>query len=270
MNPNPTPSADTLARYFSLASKAALVTGASGGIGRALAVGLAGAGAAVALHGRSEAHLAETAAAVRQVGGTPVTLTADLNDPAACASLIDNAVARLGRLDILVNCAGMNRRKPIAEMTGDDYDTIMNVNLRSPYFLSRAAREVMRTRGGGKIVHVASLTTFIALAGTSIYGMSKAALAQLAKTQAVEWAGENIQVNCLAPGFIATPLTEGPLWNNEKRRKWLLGRIPAKRPGRPDDMVAAVLFMCGPGSSYLTGQTITVDGGFLAGGSWDD
>ena len=164
----------------------------------------------------------------------------------------------------------MNRRKPIHDVTHDDYDTIMNVILRSAYLLSRAAHAIMRSHGGGKIVHVASLTSFIGLGGTSVYGMSKAALAQLAKTQAVEWAKDNVQVNCLAPGFIATPLTEGPLFGDPKRRDWILGRIPAKRPGRPDDMVAAVLFMCGPGSSYLTGQTIAVDGGVLAGGSWDD
>ena len=267
---------DALARYFSLAGKAALITGASGGIGRALAVGIAGAGAGVALHGRSEAHLAETAAAVGEArgaaGASPATvsLTADLADPAACATLVQDAAAKLGRLDVLVNCAGMNRRKLITDVPDDDYDTIMAVNLRSAYFLSRAAREVMRPAGGGKIIHVASLTSFIALGGTSVYGMSKAALAQLAKTQAVEWAKDNIQVNCLAPGFIATPLTEGPLLNDPKRRAWITGRIPAKRPGRPDEMVAAVLFMAGPGSSYLTGQTIAVDGGVLAGGSWDD
>ena len=265
----PSPS-DTLGKYFSLAGKAALVTGASGGIGRALAVGLAGAGAAVALHGRSESQLEETAAAVRAAGGTGVTLTADLNDPAACDDLVRATGGKLGRLDVLVNCAGMNRRKPIEAVTADDYDTIMNVNLRSAYLLSRAAREIMVGHGGGKVVHVASLTTFIGLGGTSIYGMSKAALAQLARTQAVEWAKDNIQVNCLAPGFIETPLTRGPLFGDEKRRNWILGRIPAKRPGRPDDMVAAVLFMCGPGSAYLTGQTVAVDGGVLAGGSWDD
>ena len=135
---------------------------------------------------------------------------------------------------------------------------------------SRAARVEMKRQGGGKVVHVTSLTSSMGLAGTSVYGMTKAALAQLAKTQAVEWAADNIQVNCLAPGFILTPLTERPLWGDEKKRAWLLGRIPAKRPGTPDDMVAAVLYMAGPGSSYLTGQMITVDGGVLAGGSWDD
>jgi NAD(P)-dependent dehydrogenase (short-subunit alcohol dehydrogenase family) len=259
-----------LDKYFSLKGKVALITGASGGIGRALAVGLAGAGAKVALHGRNVEQLDETAREVTSAGGESVNLVADLVKPEWCGRLVEDCVAKLGRLDVLVNCAGMNRRKRLDAVTEDDYDTIMAVNLRSAYFLSRSAREVMKRQGGGKIVHVASLTSSIALAGTSVYGMTKAALAQLAKTQAVEWAADNIQVNCLAPGFILTPLTEGPRWNDAKKRAWLLGRIPAKRPGLPDEMVAAVLLMAGPGSSYLTGQMITVDGGVLAGGSWDD
>src|SRR4051812_21775557 len=138
-----------LDRYFSLAGKAALVTGASGGIGRALAVGLAGAGASLALHGRSETQLAETARAVEAVGREPAILTADLDDPASCDRLIGEALAAFCRLDVLVNCAGMNRRKPIDQVTGEDYDAIMTVNLRSAYFLSRAAREAMRGQGGG-------------------------------------------------------------------------------------------------------------------------
>lgn len=261
---------NTLEHYFSLAGKTALVTGASGGIGRALAAGLAGAGAAVALHGRSEEQLAEAKRGIESSGGRAITITADLNDPASCERLIADAHQALGRLDVLVNCAGMNRRKPIEQVPAEDFDTIVNVNLRSVYFLSQAAHPIMRRQGGGKVVHVASLTSSIALAGTSVYGVTKAALAQLAKTQAVEWAKDNIQVNCLAPGFIRTPLTEASVWGDERRRRWLMGRIPAKRAGEPEDMVAAVLFMAGPGSSYLTGQMITVDGGVLAGGSWDD
>lgn len=265
----PEPPAHGLDRYFSLAGRSALVTGASGGIGRALAVGLAEAGATVAVHGRSEANLADTAAAIAAVGGRSITLPAELADRAAADRLIADAVAALGRLDVLVNCAGMNRRMPIADFNEADYDLIMQVNLKSLYDLSRAARAVMKEQGGGKIVHVASLTSFIGLANTSVYGMTKAAVAQLTKTQAVEWAADNIQVNALAPGFILTPLTEA-LWADPKRLAWLKGRVPAKRLGHPDEMVAAVLFMAGPGSSYLTGQTIAVDGGALAGASWDD
>ena len=261
---------DYLHRVFGLAGKTALVTGASGGIGRALAAGLAGAGAVVAIHGRSETQLAETKSQIESEGSRAVAFTADLAVAGEPERLISEVHAALGRLDVLVNCAGMNRRKPIEAVPPEDFETIVNVNLRSVFFLSRAAHPIMRAQGGGKIIHVASLTSSIALAGTSVYGMTKAALAQLAKTQAVEWAKDNVQVNCLAPGFILTPLTEGPLFGDPARRRWILGRIPAGRPGTPQEMVAAVLLMAAPGASYLTGQTITVDGGVLAGGSWDD
>jgi len=263
-------SLSSLDKYFSLSGKAALVTGSSSGIGRALAIGLAGAGATVMVHGRSEEQLAETQREIAAVGGASQAITAELNEQASYSRLVQETRERLNRLDILVNCAGMNRRKPIEEVTEADFDLVMNVNLRSVYFLSQAVHPIMRDQRGGKIIHVASLTTFMGLGNTSVYGITKSALAQLAKTQAVEWARDNIQVNCLAPGFIVTPLTEKSLWQDAKKSGWMLSRIPARRPGKPDEMVAAVLYMAGPGSSYLTGQTIAVDGGVLAGGSWDD
>jgi len=263
--------ASYLERLFGLHGRSALVTGASGGIGRAIAVGLAAAGATVGLHGRRQEQLRETQLRVESVGGKSVLLPAELDDDQACRRLIDEAYAAFGnRLDILVNNAGMNRRKPVAQVPPEDLTAIVNVNLRAPYVLSQAAHPLMRRQGGGKVIHVASLTTFIGLGGTSVYGMTKAAIAQLAKTQAVEWAKDKIQVNCLAPGFILTPLTETSLWQDPAKKAWLLGRIPARRPGAPEDMVAAVIYMASAGSAYLTGQTIAVEGGVLAGGSWDD
>lgn len=261
---------DVLKELFGLEGKAALVTGASGGIGRALAVGLAGAGATVALHGRSEEQLAETRKEVEAIGGKCFVTPGDLRGVEQCKQLIASAHKTLGRLDVLVNCAGMNRRKPAVEMTQDDFDTIVDVNLRAVFFLSNAAHPIMKAQGGGKIIHVASLTTFIGVGTTSVYGVTKAGVGQLTKTQAVEWAKDNIQVNGIAPGFIRTPLTEKAVWQNPQRAKWLLDRIPAKRGGTPEDMMSTVLLMAGPGAAYLNGQTIAVDGGFLAGGSWDD
>lgn len=260
----------TIEALFSLTGKTALVTGASGGIGRALAVGLAGAGATVGLHGRSEVQLSETAAEIARNGGKSALLIADLKDREACAGLIGAAKSALGRLDILVNCAGMNRRKPIRSVSDDDFDTIVDVNLRAPFFLSQAAQPVMKAQGGGKIIHIGSLTCFVGLGHVSVYGVTKSALAQLTKTQAVEWAPDNIQVNCLAPGFIKTPLTDVSLWQKDHQREWMLSRTPAKRPGTPEDLIGATLFMAGAGSAFFTGQTITVDGGVLAGGSWED
>ncbi|MBV9850859.1 MAG: glucose 1-dehydrogenase [Armatimonadetes bacterium] len=258
-----------LNRLFSLEGKAALVTGASGGIGQALAVALAGAGARVGLHGRAMAALEATRSQVVQEGGEAILLPAELSGVDACRQLIRDAHAALGRLDVLVNCAGMNRRKPIAEVTADDFDAILAVNLRSAFFLSQAAHPLMRAQGGGKIIHIGSMTSFIGLGTVSVYGLTKSALAQLTKTMAVEWAPDNIQVNCLAPGFIRTPLTETSVWADPHKRQWWLDRIPARRAGVPEDLVGAALLLASPASDYLTGQVLAVDGGFLAGGSWE-
>jgi NAD(P)-dependent dehydrogenase (short-subunit alcohol dehydrogenase family) len=257
-----------LERLFSLEGKTALVTGASGGIGRALSVALAEAGAVVGLHGTNEERLEETRRCVEEAGGQSVVLTADLRFLESCRQLIAEAHAALGRLDILINNAGMNRRKPLVEFTEDDYETIMAVNLRSVFYLSQAAYPLMAAQGGGKIIHIGSMTTYLGFATVGIYGMTKSAVAQLTKTMAVEWAKDNIQVNCLCPGFIKTPLTASAQWANPHRARWILERVPARRPGYPEDLVGMTLLLASPASDFVTGQVIAVDGGFLAGGSW--
>jgi NAD(P)-dependent dehydrogenase (short-subunit alcohol dehydrogenase family) len=253
-----------LTRLFSLEGKVALVTGASGGIGGVLAVALAEAGATVVVQGRRVEELEKVRREIEQRGGTATVLAADLGDATACKDVIAKTIARLGRLDVLVNCAGMNRRKTIADVTEDDFDTIMNVNLRSVFVLCHEARAAMRKQGGGKIINVGSITSTYGLGGVSVYGISKSAMAGYTAALAAEFAPDNIQVNCLAPGFILTPLTEKPIWQDPVRSKWLLDHIPAKRPGTPDDLVGTALFLASPASNYLTGQLITVDGGFLA------
>lgn len=255
---------DILRRLFSLEGKVALVTGASGGIGRILATSLAQAGAAVAVQGRRGAELSQVKGEIEQAGGRALVLTADLVDAANCGVLVEETVGALGRLDVLVNCAGMNRRKPIEQVTGDDFDTIMNVNLRAAGVLCHAAHPVMKDQGGGKIINIGSITSTYGLGTVSVYGLSKSAMVDLTYNLASRWAKDNIQVNCLAPGFILTPLTEKPIWQDPKRRAWLQARIPAGRPGTPDDLVGVALLMASPASAYLTGQLITVDGGFLA------
>lgn len=263
-----TQQASLLERLFSLEGKIALITGAGGGIGRVLAVALAEAGATVALHDLAAERLTATVDAIRMVGGQAVPFVADLAEVAACQQLITEVHQAFGRLDILVNCAAMNRRKPIATVTQDDFDTIVAVNVRSIYFLSQAARVMMQAGGGGKIIHIGSINSFYGLDTVSVYGLTKGALAQLTKVMAVEWAEDHIQVNCVAPGFMDTPLSK-PVWADERKAHWLRSRIPARRPGLPDELVGVVLLLAGPASSYLTGQTLVVDGGFLAGGSWE-
>jgi NAD(P)-dependent dehydrogenase (short-subunit alcohol dehydrogenase family) len=258
-----------LDRLFSLRGKAALVTGASGGIGRALAVGLAEAGATVAVHGRNTHELNETCRQIEAAGGRALPFTAVLRDVEPNRNLIDDVRRATGRLDVLVNCAGMNRRAPLSEATADDFDTIMAVNLRSAFLLCQGAQPVMKCQGGGKIVNVGSLTSLWGVGGVGVYGMSKMGMASLTRTLAAEWARDNIQVNCIAPGFILTPLTEKGLWQDPVRRKWILDRVPANRPGTPQDMVGTTLLLSSPASDFLTGQIIAVDGGFLAGGWWE-
>ena len=259
----------TLERLFGLSGKVALVTGASGGIGSALAHGFAGAGAHVALHGTRAEKLEPLKVEIEAAGGKASVHVSDLSaGRTACDALIASVLETCGRLDVLVNNAGTNRRMPAEEFSDDDYAAILAVNQEAVFKLCQAVHAPMKSQGGGKIINIGSMTSFVAIGTVGVYGMTKAAVAQLSKTLAVEWAKDNIQVNCLAPGFIETPLTATAQWANPERRAWLLTRIPAYRPGTPEDLVGLALLMASPASSYLTGQVIAVDGGFLAGQSW--
>jgi|DewCreStandDraft_1066081.scaffolds.fasta_scaffold02258_9 NAD(P)-dependent dehydrogenase (short-subunit alcohol dehydrogenase family) len=259
---------ESLCHLFDLGGRAALVTGGSGDIGRTLGRALAAAGADVALNGTSPERLDSARRFVAQPGVRVETFRADVADPEEARRLVEAVCEAFGRLDILVNCAGINIRKPILEVTPEDYEAVMGVNLRGAYFASQAAARVMIRQGGGKIIHIGSLSAEIGLPEISVYGIAKAGLQQLTRIMAVEWAPYNIQVNCLAPGFFRTRLTEGPLWGNERRRRWLESRIPMGRPGQPEELVGALLLLASDASSYITGQTIWVDGGVLAGSEW--
>lgn len=252
---------------FSLDGRVALVTGASGGIGRELARGLALAGALVAINGRSAAKLEQLQQLVRDQGGQAEMFPADVGDLAALPALVEAVKQRFGRIDVLVNCAGTNYRQPIATVTPEVYDQIMATNLRGVYFLTQAVAGLMVAQNGGKIINIGSLTSHIGLQDVSVYGMTKSALAQITKTMAIEWAAHNIQVNCLCPGFIATELT-APLWDDPERSRWMLERLPIKRPGLPADLVGMTIYLASRASDYMTGQTVYVDGGFLAGSQW--
>lgn len=256
-----------LERLFSLKGKSVLLTGASGGIGQVLAVALAEAGATIGVHGRDEARIQKTCDLVEAAGGQAVPLTGDLSRVDDCHDLVTRANEGLGRLDILINCAATNRRKPIVEVTEDDFDAVMAVNLRSIYFLSQAAYPLMREQGGGKIIHIGSINIFYGLDTVSLYGLTKGGMAQLTKVMAVEWAQDNVQINCVTPGYFLTALSR-PLWEDEKKARWFRSRIPVRRPGQPDELVGTILLLASDASSYINGQNIVVDGGFLAGGSW--
>jgi NAD(P)-dependent dehydrogenase (short-subunit alcohol dehydrogenase family) len=261
-------------RAFDLTGRVALVTGASRGIGRAIAVGLAQAGAQVVLVSRDQA-------ALDAVAGEITAATADHERALAVAAdvsrldenqrMVDAAVRRFGGLDVFVPVAGVNRRKRLLEMEPEDYDFITGTNLRGLYFGCQAAVKAMLPRGerpNGKLITIGSLTSLQGVApGLSVYAATKGAVAQLTKQLAVELAPERIQANCIAPGFILTDLTRA-FWGTEPRRSWVLGRVPTGRFGEPDDLVGAAIFLASAASDYVTGQVLAVDGGFLAGSDW--
>jgi len=252
-----------------LDGRVALVTGSGGGIGRTLAIAFMQAGAQIALHDRSEDQLGTARALLDEVGGGYRTFVADLASVEECRRLIGEVQEAFGRLDILVNCAGIPYRGSILEATPEGFDRIVAVDQRAPFFLSQAAHPIMKAHGGGKILHIGSLNIFYGLAGVSVYGAAKGAVGQMAKTMAAEWAPDNIQVNCLAPGIMITPINEEAIWGNPRKRAWIMDRTPAGRPGVPEDLVGAAILLVSPASDFITGQTILVDGGFMAGGSWD-
>ncbi len=253
---------------FSLKDKVALVTGGSGDIGLAIAQALAGAGAKIVLNGRSSTRLVQAQEKLAASDAIVQTVVADVSDPVEAKRVLHEAQDAFGHIDILVNCAGSNIRKPILEFTPEEYDKIMAVHARATFFVSQAVAPGMIAHGGGKIINIGSATIRTGLADVSVYGMAKASMDALTRTMAVEWAEHNIQVNCLAPGFIMTDMTKTGLWANERRSTWLMDRIPMKRPGTPEDMAGTALLLASSASDYLTGQTIHVDGGFAAGSKW--
>ena len=256
------------ASLFRLDGKVAVVTGAAGGLGQWFAAGLGAAGAAVLLTDVDEAGLDRVVAALREAGVETAAHPADLAEDEAPERIVGAAVERLGGIHVVVNNAAVNRRMPILEMDRESWDWIVRLNLRAPYFLSRAAARQMIAQGsGGAIVSISSLNALYALEQISVYGPSKAGLSQLTKVMALEWAEHGIRANAIAPGFMDTPLA-APIWADDDMRRWILNRVPVERPGLPRELVGLCLLLASEAGSFLTGQTIHVDGGASAGGRW--
>jgi 2-dehydro-3-deoxy-D-gluconate 5-dehydrogenase len=248
-------------RAFSLEGRSALVTGARSGIGRAIALGLAAAGAGVALWGRSS-NLADTAREVDRAGRLLLTVEADLAD----TEHIEDVCARLlatQRIDILVNNAGIIRRGPAIDSPRQDWDDVMAVNLDAVFLLSQCLARPMLERGSGKIINVASLLSFQGGINVVAYTASKHAVAGLTRALANEWAGRGVQVNAIAPGYIRTDNTR-PLVEDPKRYQAILDRIPAGRWGTPADLVGAAVFLASSASDYVNGHVLAVDGAWLS------
>lgn len=246
---------------FDLAGKVALVTGANTGIGQAIAVALADAGADVAAAGRSPAD--ETVARVRDAGRQSENFAADLSSTVAIQPLVDAVLARFGRIDILVNNAGIIRRADLLEFSEEDWDAVLDTNLKSLFFLSQAVARHMAQRGSGKIVNIASLLTFQGGIRVPSYAAAKSGVGGVTKAMANELAAKGIQVNAISPGYVATNNTAA-LQADETRNRQILERIPSGRWGKPEDIAGAAVFLAAPASDYVTGHILAVDGGWLA------
>jgi 2-deoxy-D-gluconate 3-dehydrogenase len=250
-----------MAGPFDLTGRVAMITGANTGIGQGLAIALAEAGADVALVGRTPAE--ETAGRVRAAGRRAAIIGADLSTIAPVADVVGQAVHDLGRLDILVNNAGIIRRGDALDFSEADWDAVLDTNLKSVFFLCQAAARHMVQNDGGKIINIASMLSFQGGIWVASYTASKSGVAGLTKLLANEWAGKGINVNAIAPGYIATNNTAA-LQADEVRNRQILERIPAGRWGEPSDLGGAAVFLASDASNYVNGHILAVDGGWLA------
>lgn len=246
---------------FSLAGRAALVTGANTGLGQAIALALAGAGADIVAVGRTEPQ--ETQQAVNTLGRRFLSIHADLADTGTISGVVEAARAEFGHVDILVNNAGIIRRNDAVDFTEADWDAVIDVNLKSVFFLTQAVGRHMLQAGRGKVINIASMLSFQGGIRVASYTASKSALAGLTRLLANEWAAKGINVNAIAPGYFATNNTTA-LRADEARNRDILARIPAGRWGQPADVGGAAVFLAAPASDYVHGAVIPVDGGWLA------
>jgi 2-dehydro-3-deoxy-D-gluconate 5-dehydrogenase len=247
---------------FSLAGKVAMVTGANTGLGQGIAIALAQAGADIVAVGRSSP--ADTGTQVTAAGRKFYSITSNLERSGAAASVVKEAVATAGRLDILINNAGIIRRADALAFTEEDWDAALNVNLKTPFFLAQAAAQAMLDGGaGGKIINIVSMLSFQGGIRTASYTASKSGLAGVTKLLANEWAARGINVNAIAPGYFETNNTTA-LRADETRNRDILGRIPAGRWGKPSDLGGAAVFLSSSAADYVHGTIIAVDGGWLA------
>ena len=246
---------------FDLKGKAALVTGGNGGIGLGMAEGLARAGAKLAIAGRDAKKNADAA---RRVGG--IAIAADVTDERACRAMVDEAASKLGRLDILINNAGINIRKRPEEYKLEEWHRVLESNLTSAFVASQAAYPHLQRAGAGKIVNIGSMMSIFAASFTAPYASSKGGIVQLTRALACAWARDKIQVNAVLPGWIDTALTRRAREEVEGLHDRVLARTPAGRWGAPGDLAGIAVFLCSPASDFVTGTAIPVDGGYAAQG----
>lgn len=252
------------AQNFGLEGKVAIVTGASRGLGQYFGRALACAGADLVITSRDPETLKPFQAEIESFGRRALPLALDVRDHASIQAMADSAHHHYGKIDILVNNAGCNRRKPAIEVTWDDWNLILDTNLRGTFFVSQAVARHMISRKYGRIINIGSVTCVAGYAGLAPYGASRGGVKQLTMSLADDWGTHGITVNCLAPGWFKTA-QNAVMYENKEWVDYLCDRIPLKRPGQPRDLDGAVIFLASDASAYITGQTLLVDGGISTG-----
>jgi gluconate 5-dehydrogenase len=252
------------ADLFDLTGKVALVTGTSRGLGQYMARALAKAGADLVITSRQPGSLREFQAEVESMGRKALALTLDVREQESISQMADAAAAHYGKIDILVNNAGCNIRKPALEVTWDDWNIILDTNLRGTFFVAQAVAPHMIARKFGRIINIGSVTAVAGYAGLGPYGASRGGVKQLTMSLADDWGRHGVTVNCLAPGWFKTA-QNAVMYENKEWVDYLCDRIPLKRPGQPRDLDGAVVFLASEASGYVTGQTLLVDGGISTG-----
>jgi len=249
---------------FDLSGRVAIVTGTSRGLGQTFVRALARAGADLVLTSRNRAGLADFEAEIKALGRCTLSLELDVRNQGSIEAMVASAEKTLGHIDILVNNAGCNIRKPAIDVTWDDWNQILDTNLRGSFFVAQAVARRMIPRQYGRIINIGSVTSVAGYAGLAPYGASRGGIRQLTMSLADDWGKYGITVNCLAPGWFRTEQNK-ILYEDKEWVEYLSDRIPLKRPGRPDDLEAAVVFLAAESSRYVTGQTLLVDGGISTG-----
>jgi len=252
-----------LNNLFDLTGKNAIVTGSGRGLGKGMALALAKAGANVGLISRTSEELEEVSKQISELSKKSFYQAIDIRDVDSVYRYVDDFKNHFGTIDILVNAAGLNVRKPFLEITDEDWELVLDVNLKSVLKVSQAIIPHFKKNGQGKIINIASLFSEIGAASMATYAASKGGVSQITKAMAVEFAQDGIQINAIGPGYYPTKMTS-PVFNDQQKKEWLLSRIPMKRTGTEEDLAGTVIFLASSASDYITGQTIYVDGGWLS------